>query len=607
MAEIDINGILFNGPNNNGTAEHTNENGYQIGSLIYADNMNDDMRAIQTDLSKIYGMLLGKQVINYNLYDQSTTFKSTKIDWNRINTNINKIKTADITNSAITADKIASNAVTTVKINNGAVTTDKLADNAVTSAKIADNTIVNADINSSAAIAYSKLSLNNSIQETDIVNGAVTSAKIADGTIVNADINANAAIAKSKLALTGTITNDDINADAEIAKSKLALAGTLTKTDFYGTSFTGDGRIPSTWVDLSNVSVLDTSLGILNGTQSNGTARSYYVNNAVSTDYNKLLGTNASGAMTVVNVPVSKITNAVTSMNTTANAATFKFPTWNAYGIITGTVANGTAYKKQVTINGVNTSVFSGDNNFPETLVCPTTYGAENTKQFLCCENNSLNWETLKTGTTTLKVNNTAYDVTGNGGNINIYAPTTSGTRGQYLKSNGSGQPPTWTDSIGDGLSNVTLGIHGLAGSGETAPTITFRGAKPSNFVSAFFPCAPASHNGDVAIYESNSCRFARLYCTTGISATTSQTVSITLNAQGNGITKINSISMQGTGAQFIKDVNVSGANNKAGFIPVSIDGNGYVIVIGDTAHANTSVSVTVSISYCNLHTGYYA
>ena len=55
---------------------------------------------------------------------------------------------------------------------------------------ILDGTIVNADVNASAAIAYSKLSL----------AGTITSADIANDTIVNADINTAAAISLSKLA-----------------------------------------------------------------------------------------------------------------------------------------------------------------------------------------------------------------------------------------------------------------------------------------------------------------------------------------------------------------------------------------------------------------------
>lgn len=62
--------------------------------------------------------------------------------------------------------------ITEGKIANSAVTTDKLANSSVTSGKIADGTIVNADVNVAAAIAYSKLSLSNSITPSDLAAGA---------------------------------------------------------------------------------------------------------------------------------------------------------------------------------------------------------------------------------------------------------------------------------------------------------------------------------------------------------------------------------------------------------------------------------------------------
>jgi hypothetical protein len=104
-------------------------------------------------------------------------------------------------------------------VTNGVYTTDT---GTVTSTMIANDTIVNADINSAAAIAYSKLNL----------AGSITSADIANGAIVDADVNSSAGIAYSKLSLggaitsadlvDGTIVNSDINASAAIALSKLA-------------------------------------------------------------------------------------------------------------------------------------------------------------------------------------------------------------------------------------------------------------------------------------------------------------------------------------------------------------------------------------------------
>jgi len=148
----------------------------------------------------------------------------------------------------------------------------ELGDNAVTSAKIADGAIVNADINASAVIAYSKLaaladgnilvgngsnvavSVNPS-GDVDIANDGTFS--IATGAVVNADVNSSAAVAYSKLAAltdgnilvgngsnvatsvnpsgdvnvvndgtfsisTGVIVNADVNTSAAIALTKLA-------------------------------------------------------------------------------------------------------------------------------------------------------------------------------------------------------------------------------------------------------------------------------------------------------------------------------------------------------------------------------------------------
>jgi hypothetical protein len=60
---------------------------------------------------------------------------------------------------------------------------------------------------------------------------AVTSAKIADNTIVNANINSSAAIAYSKLNLATSIANSDISSSAAIAYSKLNLATSITTSD----------------------------------------------------------------------------------------------------------------------------------------------------------------------------------------------------------------------------------------------------------------------------------------------------------------------------------------------------------------------------------------
>ena len=77
-----------------------------------------------------------------------------------------------------------------VTIANDAVNTAKIVDSAVTSAKILDDTIVNADINSAAAIAYSKLAAltSASILVGDGSNVATVTAVSGDVTLSNTGV-----------------------------------------------------------------------------------------------------------------------------------------------------------------------------------------------------------------------------------------------------------------------------------------------------------------------------------------------------------------------------------------------------------------------------------
>jgi len=134
------------------------------------------------------------------------------------------VTTAKIADGAITSAKLADGGIGTADIADLAITTGKVADSAITSAKIADGTIVAGDI-ADGAITSAKI-LDGTIVAGDLADGAVTSAKILDGTIVNADINASAGIAYSKLSLGGTITSADL-VDGTIVASDIA-NGTIT-------------------------------------------------------------------------------------------------------------------------------------------------------------------------------------------------------------------------------------------------------------------------------------------------------------------------------------------------------------------------------------------
>ena len=84
--------------------------------------------------------------------------------------------------------------------------------------------ISNTNIASSAAIAYSKLLLSNSIVNADIsTTAAIVYSKLSlSNSITNSDIATSAAISYSKLSLSGSIINSDISSSAAIDYSKLA-------------------------------------------------------------------------------------------------------------------------------------------------------------------------------------------------------------------------------------------------------------------------------------------------------------------------------------------------------------------------------------------------
>ncbi|MEP7220025.1 MAG: hypothetical protein ABI876_13970, partial [Bacteroidota bacterium] len=149
------------------------------------------------------------------------------------------VTTPKLIDGAITTVKLSDGSVTTAKIADAATTTAKLADGSVITAKVADSSITNAKV--ASGISYSKLSgaptslppngpaagdLSGLYPDPSIAIGAVTSNKILDGTIIDADVNAAAAIAYSKLNLNNSIQNGDITANA-VTTSKVA-NGTVT-------------------------------------------------------------------------------------------------------------------------------------------------------------------------------------------------------------------------------------------------------------------------------------------------------------------------------------------------------------------------------------------
>lgn len=115
----------------------------------------------------------------------------------------------------------------------------------VTSTMILDGTIANADISTSAAIAISKLAAGTAGQvilanatgvatyvtpSGDVSWDSSGNVQIVANTIVNADINSAAAIVYSKLSLANTIVNTDISTAAAIDLGKIADVSTNANT-----------------------------------------------------------------------------------------------------------------------------------------------------------------------------------------------------------------------------------------------------------------------------------------------------------------------------------------------------------------------------------------
>jgi len=152
------------------------------------------------------------------------------------------------TNSSIPTEiigttNIADSAITSAKITDSNVTLAKLASNSVNSAKIVDDSIVNADINSAAAINFSKME-----------NLTTARALVSDG---NGDVSVSAVTSTEIGYLDGVSSSIQDQIDAKGASNaNLTAIGDLAKSD--GNLIVGNG---STWV-AENGATARTSLGL---------------------------------------------------------------------------------------------------------------------------------------------------------------------------------------------------------------------------------------------------------------------------------------------------------------------------------------------------------
>jgi hypothetical protein len=117
-------------------------------------------------------------------------------------------------------------------------------------------------------------------------NGTVTSTMIADGTIVNGDINASAAIAYSKLSLTTSIVNGDISTSAAIAYSKLSLTTSIVNGDISTSAAIAITKLAASTISGislgSNLNALTISTGLSGTSYNGGSAVTIAIDNTVA-------------------------------------------------------------------------------------------------------------------------------------------------------------------------------------------------------------------------------------------------------------------------------------------------------------------------------------
>jgi hypothetical protein len=161
--------------------------------------------------------------------------------------------------TVLQANATASGTITLPAVTGTVVTTGDTG--TVTSTMIANATIIDADINASANIALSKLATGTagnilvynasgvlaSVAETgDVTIDSSGVTAIAANSVVNADINSAAAIAYSKLALSNSVVNADIATTAAIAYSKLSLTGSVVNADISTSAAIDQNKIADT-------------------------------------------------------------------------------------------------------------------------------------------------------------------------------------------------------------------------------------------------------------------------------------------------------------------------------------------------------------------------
>ena len=267
---------------------------------------------------------------------------------------------AKLANDTVTATQIAANAITASELADDAVDTDAIANLAVTNAKIANATIAYAKLNiadgdidgaklTSASVTATQLATNsvtateladNAVDTAAVASGAITGAKIASTTIAAGNI-VNNTITATQIA-NGAIGTTQI-ADGAVTTAKLSgtiSAGTITD-GAVGTAKLADdavtsGKLAANAVDAAALADNAVDSGaIASNAVTEAKIAANAVVNAKITD-----GTITAAKLNTSNIDRSlNVARGNLGINNTVTAATRSGISYNAQGLITGTVA----------------------------------------------------------------------------------------------------------------------------------------------------------------------------------------------------------------------------------------------------------------------------
>ena len=267
---------------------------------------------------------------------------------------------AKLVNDTVTATQIAADAVGSSELADNAVDTNAIANLAVTNAKIANATIAYAKLNiadgdiggaklTSASVTSTQLATNsvtateladNAVDTAAVASGAITGAKIASTTIAAGNI-VNNTITSTQLA-NNAVGTDQI-ADGAVTTAKLSgtiSAGTITDGAVSTAKLADDavtsGKLAANAVDAAALADNAVDSGaIASNAVTEAKIAANAVVNAKITD-----GTITAAKLNTSNIDRSlNVASGNLGINNTVTAATRSGISYNAQGLITGTVA----------------------------------------------------------------------------------------------------------------------------------------------------------------------------------------------------------------------------------------------------------------------------